>query len=142
MFIIYFLMWTFCLYMSHRGAHHIPIIKDIHRHHHYYIKTHNTPTWSWNNLLLFNDNWISTLDWWLTEVIPTILFCLITEQWWIAIFHYIYSATIQEQIEHNPNFSMYPWLSSGKWHLHHHLNDNTKNFGTFIIIWDKIFKTE
>jgi sterol desaturase/sphingolipid hydroxylase (fatty acid hydroxylase superfamily) len=135
-------MWTFCLYVSHRGAHHIPIIRDIHQRHHHFIRTHNTPTWSWNNLLLFNDNWISTLDWWLTEVIPTILFCLMTQQWWIAIFHYIYSATIQEQIEHNPNFSMYPWLSSGKWHLYHHLNDNTKNFGPFIIIWDKIFKTE
>jgi len=139
--IMYLLLWTCWLYWTHRLGHIIPGIRQIHNHHHRYISTHTPPQWSWNNLLLFNDNWMSTLDWWFTEVIPTVIFCLITGQWWIAVFHYVYSATAQEQTEHNPNFSWYPWLSAGKWHLHHHLNDATKNFGPFIVIWDKVFGT-
>ena len=141
MFLVYFLSWTFILYWVHRSAHHIPLIKKIHGQHHHYISTSPPPRWKWNNLLLFNDNWVSTLDWWITEVLPTILFCVLTGQWWIAIFHYIYAVSVQEQTEHNPNFSCYPWLSAGRWHLVHHLRDSTKNFGPMIIIWDKAFNT-
>ena len=41
-------------------------------------------------------------------------------------------------IEHNPNFDIFPFLTSGRWHLVHHYN-NKVNFGLFIPIWDIMF---
>lgn len=96
--------------------------------------------WNWKNLFLFIDDWEQTIDQWLTEVIPTIIFCMITGEWWLFIFYWVWSALIQEAIEHNEKISLYPFLTSGKWHLMHHKNDNC-NFGLFFPIWDILFKT-
>lgn len=60
--------------------------------------------------------------------------------WWLFIVYYIWAAFIQEAIEHNPEFNIYPWITSGKWHLQHH-TDHSKNYGVFTPIWDKIFGT-
>jgi sterol desaturase/sphingolipid hydroxylase (fatty acid hydroxylase superfamily) len=139
MSLIYFIAWTFLLYWLHRIIHATPVLQRIHAQHHGYINTHST-AWSWNNLVLFNDNWICTLDLWITDVIPTVAFAWLTGQWWLVAFYYIWAAFIQEQVEHNPKFSLYPYLHSGKWHLVHHKNSN-KNFGMFIIIWDILFST-
>jgi sterol desaturase/sphingolipid hydroxylase (fatty acid hydroxylase superfamily) len=106
-------------------------------HHHRFI-LHHTATWHWSNLFLFNDDWTSTLDLWITEVIPTLLFSLITGQWWISIFYYIWAAFIQEIVEHNENFDI-PVLTSGKWHLMHHRGEI--NYGLFTPWWDMIFGT-
>lgn len=137
MFVLYFLLWTLILYWIHRLSHRVPIIKDIHMHHHRYI-LNNITNWHWTNLFLFNDDWISTIDLWITEVIPTILFSLITGQWWIIILYYIWAALLQETIEHNKDFNI-PILTSGKWHLIHH--QSAKNYGLFMPTWDILFGT-
>lgn len=129
------------LYWLHRCIHQLPIAREYHWNHHNHINAGKQPNkFQWNNLLLFNDNWPSTIDLWLTEVIPTFLFSLITGQWWISVFYYLWAAMIQESIEHNSKVNWYPF-TSGQWHLIHHQERN-KNFGLFFPIWDKIFGTE
>lgn len=139
MFIVYFLLWTFCLYWLHRFVHFVPTLRNIHLDHHSYINTHKTG-WHWNNLFLFNDTWVSTFDLWITEVIPTVIFSYITCQWWLCVLYYVWAALLQENLEHNEDFNI-TILTSGKWHLKHHKNVNC-NYGLFIPLWDKIFKTE
>lgn len=140
---LYFLLWTLMLYWIHRAAHEIALIKTYHHNHHKVIamnlKNATPNTWHWSNMFLFNDNLPSTLDLWMTEVIPTSLFCFVTGQWWIFVFYYLWAAFIQESIEHNANFDI-PILTSGRWHLIHHTNSH-KNFGLFFPIWDKLFDT-
>lgn len=131
------------LYWIHRCAHRIPLIKKHHFNHHRTInkniKNSTLNKWQWNNLVLFNDNWPSTVDLWLTEVIPTLIFSLITGQWWISVLYYFWAAFIQEPIEHNPKVNL-PILTSGRWHLVHHKLPN-KNFGLFFSVWDIVFGT-
>lgn len=146
--IILFLLWTLFLYLVHRVIHKIPYLKRIHWDHHRYIlqkfksqsSLKNPTNWHWNNLFLYNDTTLSTIDLWVTEVIPTLIFCYITNHWWIFLFYYVWTAFIQERIEHNPKIDLYPF-TSGKWHLTHHKNFN-KNYGLFHPLWDKIFDTE
>jgi sterol desaturase/sphingolipid hydroxylase (fatty acid hydroxylase superfamily) len=142
--IFYFLCWTLMLYVIHRLVHMFSIFNKIHLDHHAYISKKinagESMKWHWSNLFLFNDTWLSTLDLWITEVVPTIVFSLITGQWWIFAFYYIWAAFIQESIEHNPIINLYP-LTSGRWHLKHHQNCK-KNYGLFHPLWDKLFKTE
>lgn len=127
------------LYWIHRVGHKIPFILKFHGVHHGHINT-NITGWSWNNLLLFNDNWPSTIDLWITEVIPTLIFSYLTGQWWLSIFYYVWAALLQEELEHRRNFNM-PILTCGEWHLKHHRRPD-KNFGLFFPVWDKLFKTE
>ena len=138
MFMVYFLLWTLMLYWVHRFGHIIPIIREIHWNHHRYINVNNVK-WHWNNLFLFNDTWTSTLDLWITEVIPTIIFSAITGQWWICIFYYLWAAFLQENLEHNLKIDV-PIFTFGKWHRIHHRIPN-KNFGLFFPQWDLIFGT-
>ena len=139
--IIYFLLWTLLLYLIHRSMHNVPYLKEIHFDHHRYVnENYGQMAWHWNNLFLFNDNWISTADLWMTEVIPTVLFSYITGHWWILCFYYIWASLIQEKLEHNPKIDLYPF-TSGKWHLVHHRNFR-KNYGLFHPFWDRIFRTE
>lgn len=113
----------------------------LHRDHHTVInKSKGKTCWHWNNLLLFNDTWKSTVDLWITEVIPTIIFSYVIGQVWPIILYYFWAAFLQEKLEHNIQLDVYP-CTSGKWHMVHHTNP-TKNFGLFIPIWDIIFRTE
>jgi sterol desaturase/sphingolipid hydroxylase (fatty acid hydroxylase superfamily) len=137
--VFYFFLWTFILYWIHRAAHITPIIKKYHFNHHKVINT-NSIKWNWNNLLLYNDTVESTIDLWLTEVIPSLIVSYVTGQWWIIIFYYLWAALLQERIEHNKNFDI-PFLTSGKWHLKHHRTGNL-NYGLFLPIWDKLLGTE
>lgn len=136
-----FFLWTLLLYIVHRLMHEIPILRNIHLdHHRYIIKNLGNTSWHWNNLFLYNDTWISTLDLWITEVVPTLIFSYITGHWWIFAFYYCWAAFIQEIIEHNPKINWYPF-TSGRWHLIHHRNFK-KNYGLFHPVWDRIFQTE
>ena len=137
--ILYFLLWTLILYALHRAIHIVPILKTIHGNHHAFVNNNKTK-WHWSNIFLFNDNWTSTVDLWITEVIPSIIFSWVTGQWWISIFYYVWAAFFQENLEHNPKMKYYP-LTFGQWHLIHHRYPK-KNFGLFIPIWDRIFLTE
>jgi len=144
-YIFVFISWTLYLYLIHRVIHSIglrlfPVAFNAHADHHRYINTNKQTTWHWNNLFLFNDTWTSTLDLWITEVIPTLIFSLITGAWWISVFYYFWAALVQEVIEHNPKFDLYPFLTSGKWHLVHHHNTSV-NYGLFFPVWDILFGT-
>lgn len=137
--IFYFFLWTFFIYWIHRMCHSVCALSKFHKFHHRFVAK-NSITWHWSNLLLFNDDWPSTIDYWITEVLPTIIFVLITQQWWLAIGFYLYAAFIQEWLEHNPNFSIYPFYTSGKWHILHHIAPPC-NFGIGTPFWDWVFKT-
>lgn len=137
MILLEFLLWTLMLYWIHRASHSISFVRKIHLCHHAYINK-NVVSWHWNNLFLFNDNIPSTIDLWITEVIPTILFCMVTQAWWIFLFYYLWAALIQERIEHNSKVNV-PILTSGKWHLLHHRLPC--NYGLFLPLWDLVFNT-
>lgn len=139
MFVLHFILWTFYLYWLHRLVHQVPVLQQIHAQHHAYINNNDTK-WHWSNLFLFNDDWTCTVDLWITDVIPTIIFSAATGAWWLCAFYYIWAAFIQERVEHNPNVNLYPFLHSGEWHLKHHRQSN-KNYAMFIVYWDKLFKT-
>ena len=135
---IEFFTWTLLLYCVHRLAHKSKWMMQFHGDHHRYANT-NVIKWHWSNFFFFTDTKKSTIDLWLTEVIPTILFCVIIKSWWILIFYWFWAAFVQEVIEHNYKINIQFW-SSGQWHLAHH-KDPTTNFGLFFTIWDVIFKT-
>lgn len=137
--LFYFLAWTFIIYWIHRLCHTVSALSYFHKFHHRYVAK-NYITWHWSNLFLFNDDWPSTIDYWITEVLPTLIFVIITEQWWLGICFYIYAAFIQEWLEHNPNFSLYPFYTSGKWHMLHH-SAPPCNYGIGTPFWDWVFKT-
>jgi sterol desaturase/sphingolipid hydroxylase (fatty acid hydroxylase superfamily) len=137
--IFYFLLWTLVLYVLHRVIHNTPILKNIHWDHHRYVNRHEI-SWRWTDVFLFNDTWTSTLDLWISEVIPTLIFSWITGQWWIAVFYYGWAAFLQQSLEHSKKIDIYPF-TSGRWHLTHHKHMN-KNYGLFIPLWDRLFFTE
>jgi sterol desaturase/sphingolipid hydroxylase (fatty acid hydroxylase superfamily) len=132
------LLWTFLMYVMHRLVHITPVLRDWHMDHHREV-TYGRVGWHWSNLFLFNDTWTSTLDWWITEVMPTLVTCWLTGQWWLAVAHYLWAAFIQERVEHDPNFD-WPVLTSGRWHMVHHVYW-MQNYGAFIPLWDLIFGT-
>lgn len=135
-----FILWTFFLYCMHRLAHIIPFLKKYHNDHHRQVFMGNNRSIHWSNLFLYFDTWKSTIDQLLTETIPTLVICAVTGEYWLFFIYYIWAASIQERLEHNINFNMFPLLTSGKWHLIHHKESN-KNFGTIVPIWDIIFGT-
>lgn len=139
-YLIIFLFWTFVLYSMHWAAHNNEFLQKFHFDHHKYIASHEVK-WHWSNILLYTDTWYSTIDVWLTEVIPTIIVAAFFQQWWLLVFYYAWAALVQERIEHNKGINIYPFLTSGKWHMHHHKHPTT-NFGIFLPIWDKLFHTE
>ena len=87
----------------------------------------------------YTDDWNSTLDIIVTEIIPTLIFCYFTGQWWIFGVYYVWTAFIQEWFEHNPKFDMLPF-SAGKTHLVHHKIWRA-NYSLFFPIWDIVFRT-
>lgn len=135
----YFLIWTLLIYFIHKLVHQVPSLSYFHREHHRFVRE-NEIVWHWSNIFLWNDNFKSTIDYWTTEVIPTLIFSMLTEQYWIMFCFYVYAAFIQERLEHNKNFSLYPFYTSGKWHLLHHTNYPC-NFGIITPLWDFIFRT-
>ena len=138
----YFLLWTFVLYWVHRFAHmfRIPLMTRMHWDHHKHVTNNTIKGLHWTNLFLWTDSWKSTIDLWCTDVIPTLVFCYVTGQWWIAGLYYVWAAFLQEAVEHNPRINLYPFLTTGRWHLNHH-EDSRTNFGLFLPIWDWLFKT-
>lgn len=144
--IILFLFWTLYLYLIHRWIHvyalkYFPLAFDAHMDHHRYVDVHRDKIkFHWKNIFLCMDTWKSSLDVWITEVIPTILFCMLTHQWWIFVFYYLWAVLLQENLEHNEQINCYPILSTGLWHLAHHKNPDY-NYGLFLPLWDELFHT-
>jgi sterol desaturase/sphingolipid hydroxylase (fatty acid hydroxylase superfamily) len=138
--VMVFLLWTLVLYLIHRITHRVDFFKSLHYDHHIFVSRNKSTKWKWHDLMLYNDTPKSTLDMWVTEVIPTLCISFFTGHWWLSVMYYIWAAFFQQNLEHNPKYNWYPF-TSGKWHLVHH-RDPSKNFGLFLPIWDKIFKTE
>ena len=134
----YFLIWTLILYWIHRCTHNLHILTKYHRAHHLYIKNNHTK-WSWTNIFFYMDNFKSSVDVLLTEVLPTLIFCLLFGTWWIMVFYWVWAAFFQEIFEHKKDLNL-PILTSGKWHMIHHAKPN-KNYGLFIPVWDMVFGT-
>ena len=139
-YILVFFLWTFCIYWMHRLAHVLPFMRQFHMDHHAQVTNETITGLDWKNTFLWFDSWNSTVDQWLTEVIPTATISIITGHWWLMMFYYIWAAFIQEAVEHNRKINLYPFITSGKWHLVHH-NHPTKNYGVFIPLWDMMFST-
>jgi sterol desaturase/sphingolipid hydroxylase (fatty acid hydroxylase superfamily) len=139
-YLLVFLLWTFTIYWMHRLAHVWKPMRKFHSDHHKQVTQQTITGLNWRNAFLWFDSWESTLDQWFTEVIPTVIISVVTDHWWLAIGYYVWAAFIQEAIEHNSKINLYPFLTSGKWHLIHH-QDPTRNYGVFIPLWDLIFGT-
>lgn len=138
-----FFGWLLMLYLIHRAAHKILWLKRFHLDHHATIakamKEGGIQGWHWNNLFLYNDTRESTIDLWLTEVIPTAIFSLAVGHWWFFLLYYVWAAFFQETLEHKSNLNI-PGLTAGEWHLLHHKYPTT-NFSLFIPLWDIVFRT-
>lgn len=139
-YLLIFLLWTFVVYWMHRAAHAISFMRRFHMDHHKQVSNQTINGLNWKNAFLWFDSKESTIDQWLTEVIPTIVISSITGHWWLFVAYYIWAAFIQETVEHNKKINLYPFITSGKWHLIHH-DDPTKNYGVFVPLWDIIFGT-
>lgn len=140
-YVLVFLLWTFVVYWMHRLAHVLPFMREHHLDHHAQVTDNTIQGLSWKNVFLWFDSWNSTVDQWITEVIPTIVISAVTGHWWLFFAYYVWAAFIQESIEHNSKINLYPVITSGKWHLIHH-DDPTKNYGVFIPLWDIVFGTK
>ena len=140
-YVLLFFFWTFTIYWMHRLAHAWSFMRGFHVDHHAQVTDKTIAGLNWKNAFLWFDTGESTVDQWLTEVIPTFIISAATGHWWLLLFYYIWAAFIQEAVEHNEKFNLYPFITSGKWHLIHHEHP-TKNYGVFFPIWDIIFETK
>ena len=138
-FVLLFLLWTLMIYDNHRFAHVLPFY-HLHDEHHRLVSIDAESEPEWKNWFLYLDNWKVTVDNWIIEVIPTLIFSYVTGYWIFSIFHYFWTAFLQEHLEHNTKLDLYPF-TSGKWHMNHHTESNC-NYGLLIPIWDKLFRTE
>ena len=130
--------WLLLLYAVHRAAHRVAFLRRFHLDHHRNIALAGEPQrWHWSNLLLCNNTVKSTIDLWLTEVVPTFLFAAAFNAWWVAVFYYLWAAFLQESLEHSPRTDLCGF-TFGKWHLIHHRNVKA-NFGLFVPFWDIMF---
>lgn len=139
-YFLVFILWTFTIYWMHRLAHAWSFMRQFHIDHHAQVTNATIQGLSWKNAFLWFDTINSTVDQWLTEVVPTFIISAVTGHWWLFVAYYVWAAFIQEAIEHNKRINLYPFLTSGKWHLIHH-QDPTRNYGVFIPVWDLIFGT-
>ncbi len=135
-----FSLWTFVVYVMHRLAHSFSFLHYFHKDHHEQVTSQKIKGLHWTNCFLFFDNWKSTIDQWITEIIPAIIISYIFDQYILFFAYYIWAAFVQEFVEHNSKINFFPWLTSGKWHLIHHEYE-TKNFGVITWVWDRLFKT-
>ena len=140
MILLNFVLWTFLLYWLHRLAHANQFLWKFHSDHHVQVSQEKNKGQHWANYFLFFDTWKSTADQWLIEILPTILLCFILNDFSLFVFYWFWAVFIQERIRHNKNFNLYPFLTSGKWHLVHHQFYN-RNFGVFTAVWDLVFQT-
>lgn len=133
-------LYTLILYVMHIFAHRCPFFWYFHDDHHKQVINGTIEGFNWKNIFLIFDNWKSTIDQWLIEVIPTVILSIYFEAFWLLTFYYIWAAFIQESVRHNKNFNLMPFLTSGEYHLKHHYS-GTKNYGVFVWFWDWVFGT-
>lgn len=135
----YFLLWTGLLYGLHRLAHRWDVLWRWHQAHHAVVYA-GANEFSWRNLVGFYNDWASTFDQWLLEILPTILFIALFPRAWPLGFLYLADNIFAEGItDHNPRICP-PLLAMGRYHLAHHV-DSRINFDGFTQFWDWVFAT-
>lgn len=135
----YFLGWTFIAYWTHRAAHAFDFLWKFHREHHVVVYEGKFE-FSWWNLVGWVNDWKSTLDDWLTEIIPLGLYIWIFPAAWpVVIYYYIDSSLSEGILDHNPRIDV-PGLAMGRYHLAHH-DDMRVNFDNYTRLWDWVFGT-
>ena len=137
----YWIIWTLVMYLMHRAAHDIPALWYFHRWHHM-VTYQGEWEFSWWNLVFWFNDWYSTVDQWIMEIIPTALFIYIfPETWPFGVYYYLDGVCLSEGItDHNPRICM-PILSMGRYHLRHHANLGV-NYDQFTHLWDWVFGTQ
>lgn len=151
-FIFCFLLWTLISYALHRLAHtksrYNPLFK-IHLAHHKaeYGKEENYKfKWpGWRSFVLWFDDLKSSLDVWITLILPAVLVSLLfpTTHFAVLIFVYFYEVFLSEHnLDHNPEITGFVTrvLAIGQYHLTHH-HYPKYNYGLYLTIWDIVFVT-
>lgn len=135
----YFLLWTGLLYGLHCLAHRSAFLWRFHRAHHQ-VKYDGSFEFSWRNLIGFYNDWPSTIDQWLLEILPTLsLILLFPRAWPIGILYFIDNIFAEGITDHNPRIRP-PFLAMGRYHLAHH-RDPQVNLDGFTQFWDWVFGT-
>lgn len=127
-------LWTLLEYLLHRFAlHHIPLLKQMHAHHHDEEKARiGTPSWvslSVFAALVFLPIW-STSDFLVSSAITVGL--MIGYLWYISVHHIVH--------HWHPGHTSYVYALKRRHALHHHF-DETANFGVTSGFWDCVFRT-
>ena len=150
-FAIWFLVWTFCEYATHRWLFHSnhkwnPFFK-IHQFHHSLsleslcAKENRYPKPLY--FVWFFDNVYETLEILIGETIWALLIYWVDPEVGLPLlcFHYVYELLATDSLlEHNAELEAPLGLAVGKFHLEHH-RVPTSNFGFTIDLWDRVFGT-
>ncbi len=135
----YFFAWTLILYWTHRAAHRLEFLWRFHSAHH---ETHYDGSFefSWWNLIGWFNDWRSTLDQWIVEIIPTAIFIAVFPAAWpLAVLYFVDNALAEGITDHNPRIRV-PGLAMGRYHLVHH-EDHGANLDVYTPFWDRVFGT-
>lgn len=138
---LYFLLFSFVVYWTHRIAHNTKFLWYFHKAHHSILYAGDYEFSWWNLVGWFND-WQATVDQWVTEIIPLLIMIYIWPGAWpIAVLYYLDGFILAEGItDHNPRINI-PGLAMGRYHLMHHQN-TTVNYDQYFRLWDTIFGTK
>ncbi|WP_343564317.1 sterol desaturase family protein [Kiloniella sp. b19] len=135
-----FLVFTFVTYWTHRIAHCWKPLWYLHEAHHS-VPYKGEYEFSLLNLVGWYNDWRSTLDVWVTEVLPMAgLVLLWPATWPLAVLFYIDNVLSEGLTDHNPRINI-PGLAMGKYHIEHH-KDMSVNFDGYFRLWDKVFGTQ
>lgn len=151
-YVFCFLLWTLASYALHRLAHvkspYNPLFK-IHLAHHKaeYGKEKNYDfKWpGWRSFVLWFGDLQSTLDVWITLIIPAIVVSILFTQthFTVLIGVYLYEVFLSEHnLDHNPEITgpITRVLAIGQYHLTHH-HYPKYNYGLYLTLWDIVFIT-
>ncbi|ASK32634.1 fatty acid hydroxylase [Chryseobacterium sp. T16E-39] len=131
--VILILLMDFCMYLFHYAAHMPFVYKRLHGKHHEHVHT--------NFLSLFVLHPVETIGFGLMILALLVGYDFSV----ISITTYLFINLVWGTIGHlnkeffPPQFDRY-FVGTTQFHNQHHL-DETKNFGFYTSIWDRIFKT-
>lgn len=151
-YIFSFLLWSLFSYSIHRAAHikskYNPLFK-IHLAHHkaqYGKEKDYRFKWpGWKAYFLWFDDLASSLDVWITLILPAILVSLVFPQshFTVLALVYLYEVFLSEHnLDHNPEIDgpITHILAVGQFHLTHH-HYPKYNYGLYLTLWDLVFVT-
>ncbi|MCV3274383.1 sterol desaturase family protein [Roseobacter sinensis] len=137
---LFFILFTFVVYWTHRAAHKFAFLWYLHSSHHAQ-RYKGEFEFSWLNLIGWFNDWRATADQWVTEILPLCVMLYIwPDAWPIAVLYYVDGFVLAEGItDHNPRIDI-PGLAMGRYHLKHH-QDHSVNYDQYFRLWDTVFGT-